>query len=172
MWNKHERKGKVDQPKGKVKQAVGPLTTRDRNALDEAQIRALIDDRVKAVRAKDVNGAIASLAPDILSFDVANPLQYVGSDRARKRTAEWFSSFQGPIGYEMHDLSIATGDGVAFSLSLNRVNATKTDGKRLDMWWRATVCYRKIDGKWMVTHEHSSVPFDEESGKASLDLKP
>jgi ketosteroid isomerase-like protein len=61
---------------------------------------------------------------------------------------------------------------VAFSLSLNRVNATKTDGKRLDMWWRATVCYRKIDGKWMVTHEHSSVPFDEESGKASLDLKP
>jgi ketosteroid isomerase-like protein len=40
------------------------------------------------------------------------------------------------------------------------------------MWWRTTVCFRKLDGKWMVTHEHNSVPFDVESGKASLDLKP
>jgi hypothetical protein len=28
------------------------------------------------------------------------------------------------------------------------------------MWWRTTICFRKIDGKWMVTHEHNSVPFD------------
>ena len=72
----------------------------------------------------------------------------------------------------MRDLSFATGDGVAFSHSLNRVSATRTHGKKLDMWWRSTVCYRKIDGRWLVTHEHNSVPFDVESGKASLDLKP
>jgi ketosteroid isomerase-like protein len=36
----------------------------------------------------------------------------------------------------------------------------------------ATVCFHKIDAKWMVTHEHNSVPFDVESGKASLDFKP
>jgi ketosteroid isomerase-like protein len=40
------------------------------------------------------------------------------------------------------------------------------------MWWRTTVCFRKIDEKWMVTREHNSVPFDPKSGKASLDLKP
>jgi ketosteroid isomerase-like protein len=40
------------------------------------------------------------------------------------------------------------------------------------MWWRTTVCFRKIDEKWMVTHEHNSVPFDVGSGKASLDFKP
>ena len=40
------------------------------------------------------------------------------------------------------------------------------------MWVRATTCYRKIDGTWMITHEHQSVPFDTESGKASLDLEP
>jgi len=34
------------------------------------------------------------------------------------------------------------------------------------------VCYRKLDGTWLVTHEQSSVPFDVESGKASLDLTP
>lgn len=36
----------------------------------------------------------------------------------------------------------------------------------------ATVCFHKIDEKWMVTHEHNSVPFDAKSGKASLDFKP
>jgi hypothetical protein len=30
----------------------------------------------------------------------------------------------------------------------------------------------QIDEKWMVTHEHNSVSFDVESGKASLDFKP
>ena len=49
-------------------------------AADKDQIRALIDDRVKAFRAKDINGAISSSAPDILSFDVVNPLQYAGRD--------------------------------------------------------------------------------------------
>ena len=146
--------------------------TTENSKINETQIRALIDDRAKAVRAKDINGAISHYAPDILSFDVVNPLQHIGSDASRKRAEEWFSSFQGPIGYEIRDLSITAGDDVAFSHGLSHVSATKTDGGQLDMWWRTTVCFRKIDGKWMVTHEHNSVPFDVESGKASLDLKP
>jgi ketosteroid isomerase-like protein len=40
------------------------------------------------------------------------------------------------------------------------------------MWVRATTCYRKIDGTWTITHEYQSVPFDGESGRASLDLEP
>jgi uncharacterized protein (TIGR02246 family) len=141
-------------------------------AADEDQIRALIDDRVKAVRAKDINGAMSSSAPDILSFDVVNPLQYAGRDALKKRMQDWFSAFQGPIGHEICDLKITTGDDVAFSHGLNRVIETKTDGEKIEMYWRATVCYCKIDGKWMVTHEHNSVPFDPKSGRASLDLKP
>ncbi len=148
------------------------MTTGSSKANDEAGIRELIDDRVKAVRAKDINGAMSNIAPDIRSFDVVNPLQYVGSDALRKRAEEWFSSFQGPIGFEIRDLNIATGGDVAFSHGLNHISATKRDGEKLDMWWRATVCYRRIDDEWMVTHEHNSVPFDMTSGKASLDLNP
>ncbi|MFL5666578.1 MAG: YybH family protein [Ktedonobacteraceae bacterium] len=148
------------------------MTTAKSKASDEAQIRALIEARVKAVRAKDVSGAMASITPDMLSFDVVNPLYYRGSDAERKRAQEWFSSFQGPIGYEIRDLFISTGDDVAFSHCLNRYSGTTIDGGELGMWVRATTCYRKIDGKWMITHEHQSVPFDVESGKASLDLKP
>ena len=39
-------------------------------------------------------------------------------------------------------------------------------------WVRVTVCFKKSDGKWLVTHEHVSAPIDVEKGKALLDLKP
>ncbi|HYR83714.1 MAG TPA: SgcJ/EcaC family oxidoreductase [Terriglobia bacterium] len=138
----------------------------------DVTIRALIDDWVKAIRARDVNGSLANFAPDVVSFDLIDPLRYVGSDSVRTRLEAWFSSFQGTIGYDVRDLNIIASDEVAFCHSLNHVNGTKTDGKTIDMWWRATVCFREIDGKWIVTHSHSSVPFDMDSGKASLDLKP
>jgi hypothetical protein len=54
-----------------------------------------------------------------------------------------------------------------------RVEGTRSDGAQVDMWLRATVCYRRgrmICG-WFA-HEHQSVPFDPTTGKASLDLKP
>lgn len=148
------------------------MTTANSKAIDEAEIRKLMDENAKAVRTKDINTSVSNYSPDIVSFDVVNPLQKFGLAACRKRAEGWFSSFEGPIGYEIRDLSITTGDDVAFCHSLNHVNGTKTDGGEIDMWWRATVCYRKIDGRWIVVHEHNSVPFDVESGKASLDLKP
>lgn len=148
------------------------MTIEKSKSIDIAQIRRQIDDRVKAVRAKDIKGAMSNYAADVVSFDVVNPLQCVGLEAIRERLEGWFSSFRGPIGYEMRDLSIAASNDAAFCHSLNRVTGTRTDGCKLDMWWRATVCYCKTDGKWLVTHAHSSVPFDVESGQASLDLKP
>ncbi len=139
---------------------------------DEAQIRGLIENRIKAVRTKNIEGATLSYAPNVLSFDVVNPLRYFGAEAIRKRLGEWFSSFQGGIGLKIRDLSITVGDSVAFSFCLSHVSATTTGGGNLDMWWRETVCYHKVKGEWLITHQHSSVPFDVESGKASLDLKP
>jgi ketosteroid isomerase-like protein len=142
------------------------------SAVDEAEIRKIIEDRMNAVRKKDVNRATECVAPNILLFDVVNPLQYSGSDVLRKRAEQWFSSFDGPIGFEVRELNIVAGDNVAFSHSLNRVSGKTMNGKDLEMWWRSTVCYRRIGGRWMITHEHNSVPFDPGSGKASLDLQP
>lgn len=140
--------------------------------IDEADIRALIDDRAKAVRDKNVKEALSHTAPDIVLFDVVSPFRQMGSAASKKRAEDWFSSFEGPIGYEIRDLTINAGENVAFSYGLSHVSATRTDGGQLDMWWRTTICFRKIDERWMVTHEHNSVPFDVESGKAILDFKP
>jgi ketosteroid isomerase-like protein len=147
------------------------MTAGDGSTIAEAEIRALIEEQAKAIRAKDVDGSVSSYAADVLFFDVVNPLRSTGSDAVRKRLAEWFSSFRGPIGYEVRDLAIGAGDDVI----LPQPEAGERDyetGQRLEMWWRATICFRKVDGARRVTHEHASVPFDVASGRASLDLEP
>jgi len=86
---------------------------------------------------------------------------------------EWLCQFEdGSIGYELRDLSVTASDEVAFCHSLNHVSATTTAGQTLDMWWRGTMGFRKVGGRWLITHEHSSAPFDTETGMASLGLKP
>jgi len=149
------------------------MTTENKQVNDERQIRTLIDNWANAIRAKDVDGLMSHYTPDILVFDLAPPLQYAGIDAYRKNFEEWFSSFQGSIGCEIRDLSINAGDDVAFGHSLNRISGNRTSGEETDVWVRATVCYRKIDGEWRIAHEHASVPFYMDgSYKAAVDLKP
>jgi ketosteroid isomerase-like protein len=141
-------------------------------ATNELQIRALIDERVKAVHDKDACAAVAAVAPDIVAFDVVNPLRRIGSNENERRAQDWFASFDGPIGFEIRDLSVTAGDDVAFSHALHRYSGTMTDGTKIGMWVRATACYRKADGTWTLVHEHQSVPFDPRTGAAALDLEP
>jgi ketosteroid isomerase-like protein len=144
------------------------MTTENNKAIEEAQIRQRIESWARAIRAKDVDAVMSMYAPGIVSFDVEPPLQYVGT----KAWPEVFASFEGPIGYEIRGLSVTTGDDVAFSHSLNRLSGTTKNGPKTGSWVRWTGCFRKIDGQWLITHDHASVPVDAAGGKALLDLEP
>lgn len=88
------------------------------------------------------------------------------------RWQELFGAYQSAINYEIRDLSVTTGDDVAFSYSLNRASGTLRNGQRSDRWLRWTACYRKVADKWLIVHEHVSVPGNVRSGKAVMDLAP
>ena len=139
---------------------------------EEADIRQLINKCVEAVRAMDLKGMMSLYAPDIVSFDIVPPLQYVGAEAKEKTWVDAFGMFQRPLGYEIRDLTITVCDDVAFGHSLNRISGTLKNGKRTDFWLRWTTCFRKIDGKWLIAHEQVSVPIDLESGTALLNLEP
>ncbi len=139
---------------------------------DEAEIKRVIEGGIQAIRDKNVEGVMSLYAQEVVSFDIVPPLRYVGADAFRKASEAVFSSFQGPIGYEMHDTNITVGDDVAFSYSLNRISGSMNNGQKTDLWLRWTACLRKINGMWQIVHHQNSVPVDLEHGKAALDLKP
>ncbi len=81
------------------------MTLENRKATDEAQSRRIMDDWTEALHAKDINRLWSHYTPDILSFDLAPPLQQ-HSGELRRGLEKWFETFRGPIGYEIRDLSL------------------------------------------------------------------
>jgi ketosteroid isomerase-like protein len=141
---------------------------------DETEIRALIGERAAAMRDKDAARAVATLAAEIVAFELAPPLA-LASEQARDEAAlaSWLGAWDGPLGIEVRDLHIAASGDVGWSRSLNRLHGRLKDGRDVDMWIRSTLGFRKIDGAWQIAHGHSSVPFlMDGSYRAALDLKP
>ena len=125
---------------------------------DEAQIRQIMADLTASLRAKDIEKSMSHYAPRIRFFDVMHT-QSIGLEACRRRTEEWFSSFNGPIAYDNFDLSITAADDVAFCHSLNQAAGTRVDGGKIESSWRVTFCFRKTDNRWLIEHEHASLPY-------------
>jgi ketosteroid isomerase-like protein len=135
-------------------------------------IRQRVDDYVKAVSAKDIDRVMSFYAPGIVSFDLNPPLRYAGIDHKRRAWQAFFAAYPGPVSYEVHEVDVAADSGVAFVHSLNHVRGTLANGHVADLWVRWTACLRRLDGVWLVVHDHVSVPADLEHGRALLNLAP
>jgi uncharacterized protein (TIGR02246 family) len=143
-------------------------------AKNEAQIRDLYERWAKSFRAKDLPGIMAVYAPgdEVVAYDIVPPLQYKGKSAYEKDYSEFMAMYDGPIGFEFGELRVVAGDNVAFVHALERISGTMKNGQKSDIWLRATSGLRKINGKWLIVHDHISVPTNMETGKAALDLKP
>ncbi len=155
--------------------ALASTVQRSVPSQDEVQIRQLIAARETAMRARDAERLLSYYAPEVVSFDLAPPLQHAVAeviDASARRN--WFAGFDGPIEFEIRDLAVTAGQDVAFCHSLNRLSTTPHGAPRnFSLWFRATVCLRKIDGTWKITHEHNSTPFYMDGSlRAALDLQP
>ena len=139
---------------------------------DEAKIRQQIDKIIEGIRARDLDGLKRVYAAGIVSFDVEPPLQHVGVEAKMRNWANVFTIFQDAT-YEVRDLTIATGDDVAFGHGFGRLSGTLKNGTATaGMWVRATFCFQKVDGNWLITHDQVSVPLDLATGKGITDLEP
>jgi uncharacterized protein (TIGR02246 family) len=138
----------------------------------EAAVRQRAEDYAKAVRARDIDRVMSLYAPDIVSFDVDPPLRYAGTENKRGAWQAFFAAHPGPIGYELRELNVTAQGDLAFVHSVNHVTGTLANGHPGDLWVRWTACLRRIDGVWLVVHDHVSVPADLAHGRAVVNLTP
>jgi ketosteroid isomerase-like protein len=142
---------------------------------DEIQIRQMMADQQTAMRGRDAERLVARYTPEIVSFDLAPPLQHTGAEvRDAGGLQAWFAGFDGPIDYEITQLHVTAGSDVAFCHSLNRLSTTPRGMPQpFTLWFRATVCLRKQEGAWRISHQHNSTPFYMDGSlRAALDLEP
>jgi ketosteroid isomerase-like protein len=141
---------------------------------DKAQIEALEKRFAAAIQAKDIDAMMANYVPgdSLVVFDLVPPRQYVGWESYKKNWQGLLTSCADSPKMDISDLAIETSGNLAFSRSIQHLVCTQPNGKKFDVTLRATDCYRKLKGKWLIVHEHYSVPVDPDSGKADLTSKP
>jgi uncharacterized protein (TIGR02246 family) len=134
------------------------MSVNDPRTTDEAAIRELIENWARAVRAKDLGGILADHSPEITMFDVPPPLASNGIDAYRKTWELFFSWSDDPVVFDFDRMDVTAGTDVAYVTALMRCAGTETNGERTRLEFHLTMGLRKISGRWIVMHEHHSIP--------------
>jgi ketosteroid isomerase-like protein len=141
---------------------------------DEAEIKALEQRIVDGAKVRDVDAIMKNYVDDdsLLVFDVILPRQYVGAEALHKNWQGFLDGFDGPITLENSDMEVISDGKLACAHYIAHVAGKGKDGNPIDMTLRLTDVLREINGKWLIVHEHVSVPVDVATGKADLTSKP
>jgi uncharacterized protein (TIGR02246 family) len=138
----------------------------------ERELRDLVDERVRAVRERDSATLAAHPAEDVITFDVLPPLNSRGSQATAAHLQAWLDGYDGPIEYFTQDVQVSAEGDLGFCSFLYHVGGKLKTGDQISMWVRATLCCRRLDGRWRIVHDHESVPFDPATGQALITLEP
>ncbi len=135
---------------------------------DDAAIRAALAYITKAYVAKDAKAAMAPYSASVVTFDIMPPLQAVGFERNLETTQTVLDATVGPFTVDYSDINITVDHNHAYGRYIVHVAGKLKDGRQIDMLERTTDVWQKIKGKWLIVHEHNSVPIDMVTGKANM----
>src|SRR5262245_43268459 len=117
------------------------------NDVTKNEIRNLIEDWAKAVRAKDIDGVLAHHTDDMVMFDVPAPVIVEGIDAYRKTWPEFFKWQRQAEGlFDIVSLDITAGEDVAFATAVLRCGSKEE--------------LKNDKGRWQIAHEHHSFPLE------------
>jgi ketosteroid isomerase-like protein len=125
---------------------------------EEVAIREQVENWAAAVRRKDLNAILANHSPNILMFDVPPPLESKGLEAYQRTWDLFFSWAHDPVVFGIREMNVTAGDDVAFVTALMRCAGTEVNGEDIELDFRLTIGLRKIDNRWIVLHEHHSIP--------------
>ena len=124
---------------------------------DDRQIRALLERWAAAVHDGDMDLVLADHDPKIVMFDVPPPFRGVRGIAAYRDSWPGFFEWQrsGAV-FEIESLDVVAGADVAFAYALLRCGTPADFSREPEQRLRLTVGLRKIEGHWVVQHEHHS----------------
>lgn len=135
-----------------------------------AEIRAAVERFRQAVLHKDMKGVGRYYAntEDLVVFDVVPPLSYVGWTSFQKDWQGFFDGFKSISVYDWNDMHVEAVGDLGWMRAMVHIVGTLQDGKPLDMTFRDTAIFKRVNQRWVVVHDHGSVPIVFETGQAVM----
>ena len=129
---------------------------------NEQQLHQRVHHWAKAVQEKDREGILAWHHKDIVMYDVPPPFASIGIDAYWNTWAGFLSALEyGPHAFVIVDLHLTAGEDVAFAFAPMKCVYRDGKGQRIELDFRLTIGFKKIDGEWWFMHEHHSVPSND-----------
>lgn len=124
------------------------------------EIREVIEERAARLSEGDVKGFLSHSAPEVVTFDLAPPLGKRVDSSDPGPLEQWLAGFEAPPQRRVTQLEIIVDGDVAFATSYDSMSGRpKGTTDDFTLWYRVTLGLRRVDGRWLVVHEHESVPF-------------
>ena len=109
-----------------------------------------------------------SQAPGLIFYDIA-PLQYRGWKEYQAGVAKLFQDFATIQLVPNDDLTVTRKAKIAWTTMTLHVSGKEKNGTQVELDARHTAIWEKSKGKWLIVHEHISVPLpDAPAGKQSI----
>ena len=150
-------------------------TTDSRPTPDQADVLDVLEEHHAAIAAGDADRVFALFAPDAVVFNLAPPLiAGTGSrDTDIEGMRQWLGTFTAPPRLAHRDPVVHVDGDLAVVHSLTSMTAEAEQGGEFTLWFRSTHTLRRSAGRWLIVHQHESVPFHMDgSFLAATGLEP
>nr|WP_087572944.1 DUF4440 domain-containing protein [Sphingomonas sp. CDS-1] len=137
---------------------------------DGEQIRHALTAGCVAFANGDRAGAVAPFlkSAEFLEYDFSPP-RSKNYEEHKKEVEGFFEILTGKSICEYLEITpVILSPDSAYSIALMRFAGQFKDGRAIDVTFRSTDVWRKVDGTWRIVHEHNSFPVDPFTGKADL----
>jgi uncharacterized protein (TIGR02246 family) len=121
------------------------------------EVRAVHQRWFDRTAAEDLDGMMANIAPDVVSYEHAGPMSYEGVDAVREVCRSGLEASAGPIAFDVPDLRVRADGDLAVAWGLDRIVADGTEVRS-----RATRVFERREGDWQMIHQHLSFPAAED----------
>ncbi|WP_033543388.1 YybH family protein [Planococcus sp. CAU13] len=140
------------------------------------EVQDVLDTYKTALHEKDADKLLSLYDSDIQIFDCWGAWESKGIAAWKENVAEWFNGLDKEgilLEVTFNDTVIEETASLAFVHSaVAYAGYDKESGEKLrQMTNRFTFGLKKQEESWVITHEHSSLPIDMETGKGIFDLK-
>jgi ketosteroid isomerase-like protein len=119
----------------------------------EDRIRRLLEEKDRALCAKDLEGVLAQYDADLVFFDSKPRVRIEGSRGLRRVWTACMPHLPASFGIETRDLVITVAGELAVAHRLFRVSDSPGTPRG---WVREITVLRYACGEWRIVHEHCS----------------
>jgi ketosteroid isomerase-like protein len=140
------------------------------------KIQEVLENYKSAIYEKDVERFLTSYSKDIHIYDCWQNWENIGVSEWKDSVIGWFNGLREEsvlLKVDFNDLVITENMNIAFvhcAVTFAAHNE-ETDEKLRQMTNRFTFGLSKENESWKITHEHSSLPINMETGKGIFTLK-